>query len=246
VSRSYFEGNFEMEFGLSSPLRTLPSFLSTISMVVDDQSAIIKSLTHAERKSPPKYAPTRDLFFRVLKGDLSFSQALKQASLLPDQVQKECAVEVLEAAKDFLRDAPKGVVTEFPLMQVQIPNELALDVSPVWLQHLDPKKLLVLHFWRRPLADRQRSAAATILRRALLQQQPFFSGCELDFVSVSVPTNGSSRKLRLYDWKGLKPLDERDLVRFWQPLVEAWSKYQSREPRRFRRRGERGLFDRPY
>jgi len=235
-----------MDYGLSSPLRTLPSFLSTISMVVDDQSAIIKSLIHAERKSPPKYAPTRDLFFRVLKGDLSFSQALKQARLLPDHVQRRCALEVLEASKDFLRDTPKGVVTEFPPLQIQIPNQLALDVSPVWLQHRDPKKLLVLHFWRRPLADRQRSAAAIILRKALLQQQPFFSGCELDFVSVSVPTNSSSRKFRLYDWKGLKPLDERDLVRFWQPFLEAWSKYQSREPRRFRRRGERDLFDRSH
>jgi hypothetical protein len=86
---------------LSKPLVALPGFLSTISMVVDDRTAIIEQLRQAERKSPPKYGPTRDLFRRVLEGNFTFEEALNHARSLPDEIERNCALDVLSASKDF-------------------------------------------------------------------------------------------------------------------------------------------------
>jgi hypothetical protein len=92
-----------MDIEYSKPLVELPSFLSTISMVADDHGTIIQQLIQAERKSPPKYGPTRDLFIRVLQGDFSFEAALKQTSTIHDETERRCAIDVLRASEWFLR-----------------------------------------------------------------------------------------------------------------------------------------------
>ncbi len=56
-----------MEKEFSTPLVELPSFLSTISMVGDDQNATVQKLIQAERKSPPVYDLARALFLAVLQ-----------------------------------------------------------------------------------------------------------------------------------------------------------------------------------
>jgi hypothetical protein len=51
-----------MEREFSKPLNEPPGFLSTISMVEDDRSAIIENLIQAERKSPSAMSPQRHSF----------------------------------------------------------------------------------------------------------------------------------------------------------------------------------------
>jgi len=232
-----------MERALSKPLSELPSFLSTISMVVDDRASIIESLTQAERKSPPRYEPAKEMFRRVLQGDLSVAQALVQARNLPDPVERKCAVDILQASEKILRAETPARVGPFPAMSFQIPNGMELSISPIWLRHLDQQRLLILHFWLRPLSAWQLSAAAAVLRTALLHHQPEYSNRELDFISVSLQEPTSQRRFERYGWVKLKPLSETDHSRFWKQFCAAWTEYRSRGPREFRRKRDDDPFD---
>lgn len=228
---------------LSTPLTELPSFLSTISMVVDDGAAIIQKLIQAERKSPPVYEPTRDLFLSVLEGKLSFDKAVIQARRLGDETERRCAVQIMDASERFLRSARPARIIRLPGLSYTLPNGLHLDISPVWLRHLDPSRLLVLHFWQTPLFSRQLSAAAVALKSAVLQAQPQYSSCEVDFISVAFSQFSNNRRFELYNWAKLKPLSDNDLQRFWQHFLAAWSQYQRIGPREIKRRRAGGLFD---
>ena len=128
-------------------------------------------------------------------------------------------------------------------MSVSIPNGLKLGVSPVWLRHLDPQRLMVLHFWRKPLSEWQLSAAGAVLRSALLQHEPKFADCELDFISMPLPESASHRRFEHYSWAKLRPLSDKDLHRFWKQFCAAWSDYKSRGPREIKRRRQVGMFD---
>jgi hypothetical protein len=68
-----------MEYELSTPLRELPKFLSTISMVTDDIAAIVQKLKFAERKSPSRYDPAREHFVGYSKA----TSALIRESIRP-------------------------------------------------------------------------------------------------------------------------------------------------------------------
>jgi len=232
-----------MEFAVSTPLSELPAFLSTISMVVDDRALIIERLIQAERKSPPRYEPAKELFCRVLQGDLSVTQALAQARNVTDPVERKCAVDILEASKKFLFSAAPAHIGLFPSMNISIPNGMQLSVSPVRLRHLNSQRLMVLHFWQTPLSTWQLSAAGAVLRAALARNQPDYSNCELDFISVSVPGATSQRRFERYSWAKLKPLNDADLSRFWKQFCTAWSEYQSKGPRQFRRKRQSDMFD---
>jgi hypothetical protein len=153
-------------------------------------------------------------------------------------VQRTCAVDVLLASERFLRGQPYGPVRSFPAMRILLPNGMALNISPVLLRDFDPPRLMVLHFWRTTLTTRQLSAVGAVLKRALLQNQPRFADCDLDFVSVSLRDGGTQRRFQLYSWSKLKALKDSELDRFWKLFCDAWSKYQSAEPRRFKRRRE--------
>lgn len=221
----------------SKPITTLPAYLSTISMVVDDRTAIVKSLTWAERKSPPKYMPARDLFCTALSGKFTFESALKQAANLSGD-EKSCAIDVLKASKDFLVQEPRRRIGTFQSMQIELPNGLDLNISPVFLRHFERPRLMVLHFWKRPLLPRQLSAAGTALQRALIENRFDPSNYELDFISVSQLENAIQRQFRIYNWKTIKPLSDKELTRFWKLLVDAWSDYKQRPPRRIKRRND--------
>ena len=80
---------------LSKPLEALPGFLSTISMVEDDQAQVIKGFIGAERKSPPRYDAARQLILRVLEGQISLQQARDLADTVSDPVDRRCAQQVL-------------------------------------------------------------------------------------------------------------------------------------------------------
>lgn len=227
-----------MKSEFSTPLSELPTFLSTISMVVDDRAAIMQSLIQAERKSPPRYEPAKALFCRVLQGDFHVEQALDQARKLADTTERKCAIEILQASEKFLRGELQGRVGPFPSMSISLPNEVELGLSPVWLRHLDPERLMILHFWRRPLSQRQLSAAGAVLRVALSLHKPNHSSCELDFISVSLPENASQRQFRRYSWTTIKPFKEEELSRFWKPLCATWLDYQRRQPRKIKRKRE--------
>src|SRR3954465_5102435 len=98
----------------STPIIELPSFLSTISMVVDGQTAIVQSLIQAERKSPPVYLPTRDLFLSTLGGKLRFEDIVVQARRLIGETERKCAVQIIDASEQFLRKEKPAHIAELP------------------------------------------------------------------------------------------------------------------------------------
>jgi hypothetical protein len=228
---------------LSTPLVELPTYLSTISMVVDDRAAIIRNLIQAERKSPPVYGPSRDLFLSVLQGKMSFDRAVIQARRLADETERKCAVQIIDASEHFLRGERPTTAVELSNLKYTLPNGLQLKIAPVWVRNFDPERLMVLHFWQAPLFQRQLGAAAAVLRSALHNDQPQYSSCEIDFISVAFSQFGSSRRFERYNWTRLKPLDGDELHRFWQQFLIAWSHYHLTGPREIRRKRSASLFD---
>jgi hypothetical protein len=232
-----------MEPEFSKPLSELPTFLSTISMVSDDRAAIVQQLIQAERKSPPIYGPTRDLFLHVLEGKFDFDDAVTQARRLTGETERKCALRVLTASEKFLRSERRAPLGPFPNMRYPLPNGMRLDISPIWTRHLNPERLMVLHFWQTPLSERQLSAAGAVLRSALHNEQQQYSACEVDFISVAQSQFGGQRRFDHYNWTKLKPLRGDELARFWRPFLLAWSDYQRRGPREIRRKRPQSLFD---
>jgi hypothetical protein len=212
-------------------------------MVVDDRAAIVQRLTDAERKSPPVYDPARELFYRVLQGDLSLEKAIIQARNLHDQTERKCATEILRGSETFLLRERRSRIGPFPTMTYRLPNGMGLNVSGVMIRHLNPERLMVLHLWKTPLSDWQLSAASAVLKSVLLDQQPQYSACELDFISVSNSNPALERRFKQYNWTKLKPLNEHELARFWRQLLAAWSEYQRRPPREIRRKHLPSLLD---
>jgi hypothetical protein len=232
-----------MEGEFSTPLVELPTFLSTISMVGDEQGAIVQRLIQAERKSPAVYDPTRDLFLSALEGKLSFEKAMAQAWNLIDETQRKCAVQILDASEHFLRGERHARVGPLPSLEYHLPNGLPLKIKPVMLRHFSPERLMVLHFWQSPLSQWQLSAAAAVLRSAVRTQLPQLSSCEVDFISVATSPTGNRRQFQKFNWTKLKPLNQAELDRFWNRFLTAWSQYQRGGPRKIKRWKTRGLFD---
>jgi hypothetical protein len=214
-------------------LTELPAFLSTVSMVFDDQELTIEKLFKAEHPSPAFYDPARKLFCSVLSGDFSFSKAIEQAEKLTEATQRNCAVDILVASKDFLSRQEKSRVTRIDA-STRIPNGMQLKVAPIWVRELDKPRLLVLHFWRTALTDFQIGAAAAILKHSFRDRYAEFSNYELDFVSIPESPIDARRNFRCLDWNRARPLDEFDLTRFWKQFVSAWDTYQKR-PGKLRR-----------
>jgi hypothetical protein len=126
---------------------------------------------------------------------LSASKALVQARVILDPVERKCAQGIIQACRAFLTRQAPAHVGIFPTMGYSLPNGLNLSISPIWLRHLDPKLLMVLHFWQKPLSAWQLGAAGAVLRSALTQQQPAFANYEIDFVSVPLPEFARERRL---------------------------------------------------
>ena len=225
----------------SQLLDEAPSFLSLVSMVTDDRETIIKDLVHAERKSPSYYEPAIRLFVRALQGDFSFEQTVQQAQKLVDQTERKCALDVLNASERYLRSQSAARMGQISPMTLTLPDGLPFTVSPVWIRHLEPERLMVLHVWRQPLSELQLGAAASILRTALVKWQPMHARCELDFISVTVPTYASTRKFLRYSWETARPLDDEELYLFLRRFCDAWSEYQRRGPREVKRRRQSRL-----
>jgi hypothetical protein len=233
-----------METKLSTPLEEPPSFLSMVSMVGDDQADTVRQLVHAERKSPPFNEPARQLFLSVLEGKFTYQGALAQAKQLSDQIERKCARVILEASKKFLAEQPAAHVGRLQPMGILLPKGLELGVSPVWLRHLLPKRLLILHFWQEPLSNWQRSAAAGILMAAMERHNPVLTRLEIDFISISEPAFSAGRhlnagrRLKEYGWHNLDRLDGDDLRRFLDRFCDAWDKYKRLPPREIRQRNK--------
>jgi hypothetical protein len=232
-----------MDQKFSTPLAELPSYLSTISMVVDDGAAIVQKLKEAERKSPPVYGPSRELFLTILKGKLSFDRAIKQARHLTDETERKCAIQILNASRDFLRNERPQLINPVSNLSYILPNGMPLKVTPIWIRRCDPDRLLALHFWETPLTEWQLGAAAAVLRSALFDLQPQYASCEIDFISVSFSQFYPSRRFERLNWAKLKPLDESGLNRFWSRFIKAWSQYRRIGPREIKSKRQRTLFD---
>lgn len=228
---------------LSKPLEVLPGFLSSISMVEDDQAAVIKGFIGAERKSPPRYDVARQLIFKVLEGQISLQQAQDYADSVSDPVDRRCAQQVLRAGQPFLKTASVAPVSALPSMTVEVRAGLSLNVGPIWVRHLEEPRLLLLHLWDRPLNERQVRAALAVLRTALATQQPAWSYREIDFVSVATPELAAERHCRIHGWRTLAPMEDDELTRFFRDMLSAWDAYQKIGPRPVKRRGPPGLFD---
>jgi hypothetical protein len=124
-------------------------------MVVNDRAAIVQKLIQAERKSPPVYERSRDLFLSILQGKLTFDKAVIQARRLRDNTERKCAVQIIDASEQFLRNERPTMVSALPNLEYAIPNGIRLSITPVWLRHFDPERLMVLHFWQTLLSQRQ-------------------------------------------------------------------------------------------
>jgi|HubBroStandDraft_6_1064221.scaffolds.fasta_scaffold1655825_2 hypothetical protein len=74
-------------------------------MVGDDREQTIRELQYAERKSPAVYNPARDLFLSVLRGQFDLRSAFAQIRWVPDETERKCARDVLEASKSLLDGA---------------------------------------------------------------------------------------------------------------------------------------------
>lgn len=232
-----------MEEEFSTPLVELPTFLSTISMVGDDQNTIVQKLIQAERKSPPVYEPARDLFLTILEGKLSFEDARIQAWHLKDETQRKCAVQILNASERFLKGEHHAHIGVLHNLKYRLPNGLPLTVAPVRLRHFSPERLMLLHFWQTPLSQWQLSAAAAVLRSTINTELPQHAACEVDFISVPFSELGNRRQFEKFNWTKLKPLDQTELDRFWYRFLTAWSQYHRRGPRKIIRKRARGFFD---
>lgn len=231
-----------MEASFSIPLREPPSFLSTISMVGDDTTRIVHSLTQAERKSPSRYEPARAMFLSVLEGKLSYDATLTQARRLADKVERECALQILHASKSFLEKERPAPITPLPNSYYTLPNKLPLLVRPLWVRNFSQPRLLVMHFWRSPLTQRQLSAAATIIQSVIADNFPSYTGCEIDFLATPFVETRNSRDFQRNGWQRLRPLNEVELGRFWKQFSLAWDIYKKREPRIIRRKRKDDLF----
>ena len=229
-----------MDVAYSQLLTELPSFISTISMVEDDRENIIASFRHAERRSPSTYAPARDLIRRILQGDFSYKAAVHHAQAISGDVERRCALSVLETAKEFLCAEAPAAISSVDAMRYQVRSGLELKVGSLWVRHLVPQRLFVLHAWKKPLSEWQRGAFARILRDSLLEYQPDYANLEIDLISVAASEHSSNRKFEKYNWSALKPLDNQSLQRFLNQLLSAWDEYHKRGPRKFypRRTGE--------
>ena len=211
-------------------------------MVGDDHRLIIQGLRNAERKSPPVYSLARDLFLRILQGDMSFDDARTQARRESDLTTRRCALEILDNSQRFLTTEPQSRVSRLPSLRYQLPSELSLDVKPLWVRQLDPERLLLLHFWEAPLSARQLRAAAAVIKAAIQLELPQFAACEIDFVSVPFCESRNSREFNRYTWGRLKPLNEEEMNRFWSQLLRAWQDYQKLGPRKLPRKETKDLF----
>jgi hypothetical protein len=222
-------------------LKELPSFLSVVSMVFDDEEMIVQKLCDAERKSPPFYQPAREFFCSILNGGFSFKEAIDQAERLPNPTERSCALDILHASKDYLTDEVTSRVTKVDF-STRIPNGMKLKVSPIWIRELDKPRFLVLHFWRTSLTELQTSAAAAILKMAAIDSHRELSSYGLDFISASLNTSGQRRVFSCMDWKRVRPLSENDLARFWKRFISAWENYQKRPARPHRVKKSESLF----
>jgi hypothetical protein len=220
-----------METKFSKPLTEPPAYLSMVSMVGDDEAYTIQQLVHAEQKSPPVYDPTRDLFTSVLEHKFTYQEALREVERLPDETERKCARDVLRASKSFLVGEPAARVGKLEPMSICLPNGMELSVSPVWLRHLAPRRLMVLHFWQKPLSQWQLGAAAGILIAAMQRDQPLLTSLEIDFISVSKPEDRPQRRFQRLGWAELGPLYGDELQRFLKRFCDAWERYKKRQPR---------------
>jgi hypothetical protein len=225
-----------METTFSTLLAEPPSYLSMVSMVGDDQGYTIQQLERAEQKSPPVYDPTRDLFVAQLEGKFSYQEALAQAELLSDETESKCARDVLRESRSFLSTESPARVGRLEPMAIRLPNAMPLNVSPVWLRHLPQKRLMVLHFWQKPLSLWQLSAAAGILIAGMQEDKPLLASLEIDFISVAKPEDRPKRQFQRFGWTDLDPLYGDELQRFLRRFCDAWEKYKKRGPRLIRLR----------
>lgn len=208
-----------------------------------DEHTIVSGLTRAERKSPPIYGPARQLFIRVLEGDFSYDKAIGQAKKLTDETERENAQTVLRASEKFLKEEPPAKITRLSDMTFQLPNKMSLPVSPVMIRHTEPRRLMLLHFWRTPLTAQQLSAIASILKSALLEQKAEYALDEIDLISVSIPKDSTKRRFDKYGWKKLGGMEDDELNKFLKKLCDGWSAYQKRGPRIVKKRKKPSLFD---
>lgn len=220
----------------SEPLTQVPKYLSAIFMATKTRAEIVRELERAERPSPPKYDLARQLFRRVLEGGLSFKDAIRQAQLAPDETIRKCAIDILQHSEKFLCNESPARVGQITGLSMVLRNGTEIDVSPVWVRHLRPERVMVLHFWLTPLSPRQLSAAAAVLEAGLVRCHPRLQKCEIDFITVSKPELASGRRFQKYNWSKLQPLDDDALTSFFEPLCKAWSDYKKRGPRKIRGR----------
>ena len=226
-----------MSDDLSVPLDELPGFLSTISMVEDDQRDIVKRLIAAEKKSPPRYDAARQLFLSVIEGQIDHERAELFANTISDPIDRRCAQDVLKAATNYLRSATSSPVGQLSPMRFEIRPDLSLGVAPIRVRQLEEPRVLLLHVWDRPLSDRQVRAAISILKRTLADQAPEYAYRDLEFVTVSTPPLSAQRSCKVYGWKTLPHMEDDELSRFLLALSDAWQTYRSIGPRPVRRRG---------
>jgi hypothetical protein len=198
--------------------------MSSVSMVTDDRERGIKDFIRAEHPSPSIYDAARKHFTVALEKKLTIEQLFTQASLIKNETVKKCTLDILEKSRKFLLAQAAGRTVKLPHMEIKLPNDKKLDVSPVWIRDCRPHRLMILHFWKKPLSEIQTRAAAGILSFAIEEEYRKYLGFELDFISISY--HGARRRFEVSGWDKIQPLRDIDLQYFLQRLCDLWDAYQ--------------------
>ena len=218
--------------------------MSAVSIVTDDREEGVRALIRAEHPAPAYYEKARSHFIKVLERKLTLEQAVRQAHHVQDATERRCALEILDKSKAFLAEQDSRDVIKLPSMQTFLPNNKILKITPVWIQDCRPYRLMILHFWYKPLSELQIKAAAGILSYAIENSYRKYLGFELDFISVAIPEHAAGRRFEVMGWDKIQPLRDADLQNFLVRLCDVWDEYHRRGPRqvRYSRRNGQGSF----
>jgi hypothetical protein len=228
------ECSYENALGamLSTLLTEFPGFMSTIRLVTDNREEAMTRLVHAEHKAPSFYLPARETLLDVLRGKLVVAKAIHDLKFLRDPTERKLASQIFAASKKFLEGERPTPTVEASPMEAQLPNRKIIKISPVWVRHHRPQRLMLLYLWEDELTDLQLRVAAGLLHLAIETHSTKFRGRELDFISVARPAFSAGRKLRKYGWDQLNPFYGEELekaLKFY--LCDLWEEYHKRGPR---------------
>lgn len=209
-----------------NPVRSAPTLIHAVALVGHDVASTELNIRKLMKGFPPQlYKLANQLVIAVLKGrPLAWarSQARKHANV----DQRRQARLVLLRLTPLLRSLKPDWVRVLDVDPYQVGPKLQLPVKVQALMKVDGKvEVLVLHLWQKPLGERPRRAAATILKDRLSQREEL-TDAGLRWFDISIPDGEDERGLREFSWSDIRLMDDEELQGFIGTLREGWELYQ--------------------